>query len=88
MQIALKYMQDPQALANEQEFIEYLANALIELYATDSALARAIKVTRMGHEESATHIKLAQLAAWLSFSRLRSNLDQMIIIVERQGYPL
>ena len=79
MQIALKYMQDPQALANEQEFIEYLANALIELYATDSALARAIKVTRQGHEESATHIKLAQLAAWLSFSRLRSNLDQMII---------
>ena len=79
MQIALKYMQDPQALANEQEFMEYLANALIELYATDSALARAIKVTRQGHEESATHIKLAQLAASLSFSRLRSNLDQMII---------
>ena len=78
MQIALKYMQDPQALANEQEFIEYLANALIELYATDSSLARAIKITRMSHEESATHIKLAQLAAWLSFSRLRSNLDQMI----------
>jgi hypothetical protein len=78
MQIALKYMQNPQALANEQEFIEYLANALIELYATDSALARAIKVTRHGDENSATHIKLARLAAWLSFSRIRSNLDQMI----------
>ncbi len=79
MQIALKYMQDPQALANEQEFIEYLANVLIELYTTDSALARAIKVTRHGYENSATHTKLAQLAAWLSFSRIRSNLDQMII---------
>ncbi len=78
MQIALKYMQDPQALANEQEFIEYLANALIELYATDSALARAIKVTRLGYENSATHTKLAQLAAWLSFARIRSTLDQMI----------
>jgi len=79
MQIALKYMQDPQALANEQEFMEYLANALIELYATDSALARAIKVTRLGYENSATHTKLAQLAAWLSFARIRSTLDQMII---------
>ena len=51
MQIALKYMQNPQALAEEQEFIEYLANLMIDLYATDSALARAIKVTKRTRAE-------------------------------------
>ena len=36
--VAMKYMQ---ALENEEEFIEYLANLLIEIYGIDSALARA-----------------------------------------------
>ena len=76
MQIALKYMQ---GLENEQEFIEYQANLLIDLYATDSALARAIKAARRGDENSAVHSKLARLAAWLAFTRMRSNLDQMIM---------
>ncbi|GLV58555.1 acyl-CoA dehydrogenase [Dictyobacter sp. S3.2.2.5] len=78
MQIALKYMQNPQALAEEQEFIEYLANLMIDLYAADSALARAAKVTKQGAENSGTHIKLAQLASWTALSRLRANLDQLI----------
>ena len=74
--VAMKYMQ---ALEQEQEFIEYLANLLIELYAVDSALARAIKAVERGDENSATHVKLAQLATWLAFSRIHSNLDQMIM---------
>ena len=74
--IAMKYMQ---ALENEEEFIEYLANLLIDLYAVDSALARATQATRRGDENSSTHIQLAQLATWLAYSRLRSNLDQMIM---------
>jgi len=78
MQIALKYMQNPQALAEEQEFIEYLANLMIDLYATDSALARAAKITKQGAENSGTHIKLAQLASWTALSRIRANLDQLI----------
>lgn len=78
MQIALKYMQNPQALNEEQEFIEYLANLMIDLYATDSVLARAIKVTSQGAENSSVHIKLAQLATWTALTRLRSNLDQLI----------
>ncbi|GCE19323.1 acyl-CoA dehydrogenase family protein [Dictyobacter kobayashii] len=78
MQIALKYMQNPQALAEEQEFIEYLANLMIDLYAADSALARAAKITNQGAENSGTHIKLAQLASWNALSRIRGNLDQLI----------
>jgi alkylation response protein AidB-like acyl-CoA dehydrogenase len=76
MKIAMKYMQ---ALENEEEFMEYLANLLIDLYAVDSALARATQVVRRGDENSSTHVKLAQLATWLAFSRMRSNLDQMIM---------
>ncbi|GCF06439.1 acyl-CoA dehydrogenase family protein [Dictyobacter arantiisoli] len=78
MQIALKYMQNPNALAEEQEFIEYLANLLIDLYAADSALARAINVTKAGDEKSSTHIKLAQLATLTALTRIRSNLEQLI----------
>src|SRR6266536_3061415 len=76
MKAALKYMQ---GLENEQEFIECLANLMIDLYATDSALARAIQAVKRGDENSATHVKLAQLATWLAFSRIRSNLDQLIM---------
>src|SRR6266496_2042909 len=76
MKAAMKYMQ---GLENEQEFIEYLASIMIDLYATDSALARAIQAVRRGDENSATHIKLAQLATWLAFSRIRSNLDRLIM---------
>jgi len=76
MKIALKYMQ---ALEQEEEFIEYLANLLIDLYASDSALARAMQAVQRGDENSAVHVKLARLATWLAFSRLRTNLDQMIM---------
>lgn len=76
MKVAMKYMQ---GLEQEQEFIDYLANLLIELYATDSALARAIQSVRRGDENSNIHVRLAQLASWLSYSRIRTNLDQMIM---------
>ncbi len=76
MKGAMKYMQ---TLVDEEEFIEYLANLLIDLYAVDSALARATQAVRRGDENSSTHVKLATLATWLAFSRLRANLDQMIM---------
>jgi alkylation response protein AidB-like acyl-CoA dehydrogenase len=76
MRVAMKYMQ---ALENEEEFIEYLANLLIEIYAIDSALARATQAVRRGDENSGVHVQLAQLATWLAFSRVRLNLDQMIM---------
>ena len=76
MKVAMKYMQ---ALESEEEFIEYLANLLIDLYAIDSALARATQSVRRGDANSATHVKLAKLATWLAFSRMRTNLDQVLM---------
>ncbi|MGH2479006.1 MAG: acyl-CoA dehydrogenase family protein [Ktedonobacteraceae bacterium] len=74
--VAMKYMQ---ALENEEEFLEYLANLLIEIYGIDSALARATQAVRRGDENSGVHVQLAQLATWLAFSSVRLNLDQMIM---------
>jgi alkylation response protein AidB-like acyl-CoA dehydrogenase len=76
MRVAMRYMQ---ALEHEEEFIEYLANLLIDIYASDSALARAIQARRRRDEESALHSQLAQLATWLAHSRIRLNLDQLIM---------
>jgi hypothetical protein len=72
----MKYMQ---GLEQEQEFIDYLANLLIDLYTIDSTLARTIQSVRRGDENSNVHVQLAQLASWLAFSRMRTNLDQMIM---------
>jgi len=68
-----------QALEQEEEFIEYLSNLLIDIYAIDSALARATQAVRRGDENCGIHVKLARLATWLAFSRMRLNLDQMIL---------
>lgn len=74
--IAMRFMQ---GLEQEQEFLEYVANLLMELYATDSALARAISAVQSKDEQHATHVLLAQLATWLAFSRIRSNVEQMLL---------
>jgi alkylation response protein AidB-like acyl-CoA dehydrogenase len=74
--VAMKYMQ---ALEHEEECIEYLANLLIEIYAIDSALARATQALRRGDAQGAVHVQLASLATWLAFSRVRLNLDQLIM---------
>jgi len=74
--VAMKYMQ---ALEKEEEFIEYLANLLIEIYAIDSALARATQAVRRGDASSGVHVQLARLATWLAFSRVRLNLDQLVM---------
>ena len=50
-----------------------------------AALARAIKAVRSGNTDSNTHVKLAQLATWLSFTRIHGYLDQLIMsYVEEQ----
>ena len=52
---------------------------MIDLYAVDSAVARATQAAHRGDEYKGVHIQLAQLATWLAFSRLRTNLAQMIM---------
>jgi alkylation response protein AidB-like acyl-CoA dehydrogenase len=74
--VALKNMQN---LENNEEFLEYLANLLIEIYGVDSALSRATQAVRRGDANSSVHVQIAQLATWLAFSRIRLNLDQLVM---------
>src|SRR6266567_1268009 len=47
--------------------------------AIDRAIARATQSVRRGDANSATHVKLAKLVTWLAFSRVRTNLDQVLM---------
>ena len=48
-------------MEEEQEFLEYVANQLNNLYAMDSAVARALMASEAGDANAATHQALAQL---------------------------
>jgi len=63
MRGATKFMT---GMEEEQEFLEYVANQLITLYAMDSAVARALQAARAGGVDARTHELLAQVAVlWL-----------------------
>ncbi|MGZ3667780.1 MAG: acyl-CoA dehydrogenase family protein, partial [Ktedonobacterales bacterium] len=59
MKGAVKFMS---TMREEQEFLEYTANALIDLFAMDSAVARALDAARSGSADAHTHELLAQVA--------------------------
>ena len=49
-------------MRDEEEFLDYIANQLITLFAMDSAVARALDAARSGNADAHTHALLAQLA--------------------------
>jgi hypothetical protein len=49
-------------MEEEQEFLEYAANQLINIYAMDSAVARALMAVKHGGVDARTHELLAQVA--------------------------
>ena len=59
MKGAMKFMS---TMEEEQEFLEYAANQLINVYAMDSAVARALMAVRQGGVDAHTHELLAQMA--------------------------
>ncbi len=74
---ALKFMA---AMEEEEEFMEYAADLLIDLYATDSALARALMAIRDGNPQAAVHVKLAKLTLWRFFANMRLNLERVLMV--------
>ncbi len=62
-------------MREEQEFLNYTANLLINLYAADSALGRALEAVRAGGVEARTHELLAQMALLRLLPELRADLD-------------
>jgi alkylation response protein AidB-like acyl-CoA dehydrogenase len=67
------------AMEEEEEFMEYAADLLIDLYALDSAIARALMAHAAGDEQAEVHAKLAQLTLWRFLPNLRINLERVIM---------
>jgi hypothetical protein len=66
------------AMEQEEEFMEYAADLLIDLYATDSAIARALMAHKAGDPQAAVHTQLAQLTLWRFFTNIRANLERVL----------
>jgi alkylation response protein AidB-like acyl-CoA dehydrogenase len=62
-------------MEEEQEFLEYVANQLITLYAMDSAVARALMAARTGAEDARTHELLARLAVLRLLPQTRAAME-------------
>ncbi len=75
---ALKFMA---AMEQEEEFMEYAADLLIDLYATDSAIARALMAHKAGDPNAQVHTQLAQLTLWRFFSNMRNNLERVLMVI-------
>jgi alkylation response protein AidB-like acyl-CoA dehydrogenase len=67
-------------MREEQEFLNYTANLLINLYAADSALGRALEAVRDGGVDARTHELLAQMALLRLLPELRADLDGALMM--------
>lgn len=66
-----------ETLEQEQEFLEYIADAAIALYALDSTLSRALAAVH-NSQQPQTHILIAQLATWYYLPQIVRSLDNML----------
>jgi alkylation response protein AidB-like acyl-CoA dehydrogenase len=69
---AMKFMA---TMREEQEFLEYTANQIINLFAMDSAVARALDAVRSGAPDAHTHELLAQVTVLRFFLEVRSAIE-------------
>jgi alkylation response protein AidB-like acyl-CoA dehydrogenase len=65
-------------MRDEEEFLEYTANLLIDVYAADSAVGRALAAARAGAADAPTHARLAQVAVLRLVPELRESLDGIV----------
>jgi alkylation response protein AidB-like acyl-CoA dehydrogenase len=75
MKAAMKFMTQ---IEDEQEFLEYAANLLIDIFALDSAVGRALMAARRPDPRAHTHALLAQLAVWKLLPEIRATLEQTL----------
>lgn len=67
------------AMEEEEEFMEYAADLLIDLYALDSSIARALMAYKAEDAQAEVHAKLAQLTLWRFLPNLRANLERVLM---------
>src|SRR5260221_5447437 len=87
MKGAMKFMT---TMDEEQEFLEFTANLLIDLFAADSAIARALDAARSANPDAHTHALLAHMAFWRLLPEMRTSLESALTMTfegeeRRQG---
>jgi alkylation response protein AidB-like acyl-CoA dehydrogenase len=65
-------------MEEEQEFLEYAANQLINVYAMDSAVGRALMAVRQGGVDARTHELLAHVAVLRLLPETKAALENTI----------
>jgi alkylation response protein AidB-like acyl-CoA dehydrogenase len=75
MKGAMKFMT---TIRDEQEFLEYTANQLINIFALDSAVARALSAAREGGVDARAHELMAQVALLKHFNETRAAMEGVL----------
>jgi alkylation response protein AidB-like acyl-CoA dehydrogenase len=75
MKAAMKFMAQ---MEDEQEFLECAANLLIDTFALDSAVGRALQAARRSDPLAHVHALLAQVAVWKLLPEIRDTLEQTL----------
>ncbi len=65
-------------LKEEEEFLGNTGDLLINLFAMDSAIGRAIQAAQRGDAQAAMHAQLANMVAWRLLPQVRASLDRVI----------
>jgi len=72
MKASMKFMSQ---MEEEQEFLEYAANLLIDTFALDSAVGRALMAACRRDPRAPTHALLAQVAVWKLLPEIRETVE-------------
>jgi alkylation response protein AidB-like acyl-CoA dehydrogenase len=76
MKATMRY--DLANIREEEEFLANVGDLLINLYALDSAVGRALQAAGAGDPQAKTHAQLANLVAWKLLPQIRTSLEYIV----------
>ncbi|MDB5075282.1 MAG: acyl-CoA dehydrogenase [Chloroflexi bacterium] len=66
-------------MEEEQEFLASVADGMINIFAVDSAITRAVQSAKLGHRDAAHHSLAARLATFRLLPRVRTAIEQILL---------
>ncbi len=75
MKASMRYMAN---IKEEEEFLAYTGDLLINLFAMDSAVGRALQASQASDPQARLHAQLANLVVWKLLPQIRASLDAIV----------
>ncbi len=75
MKASMKYMA---SIRDEEEFLGNTSDLMINIFAIDSAIGRALQAVRANNPQAQTHVKLANFVTWKLYPQIRTSLERII----------